>query len=699
MSEGTGISNLPAAEADAHRLDGAREVQTQLAIQRRILEAMAERDAELRSLRALLDERDEELKRLRGQLSTAADGIAMAQAAGDARTRAALRERWLRIRERLQAREQRIRELEARVAGAGAWRPAPEARDLDRPFAACTIACRNYLAQARALFASVRRHEPAARLYLLVLDGHPDEVEVDPAITVVDPAALPIPDFSAMSFKYGVVEFNTAVKPYFLSLLMREFDEEEVVYFDPDIIVMRRLDELKRDLGGASILLTPHITRPIPADGLTPSDQDIMISGAYNLGFIGVRRGEETERFLRWWEERLEDGCRIDVGNGLFTDQKWIDLVPGLFPGTRVLRDESYNVAFWNLHERQIGTEGDDYTVNGRPAAFFHISGFDPLRPDRLSKHQTRTQVEEGSGLERLLNDYAGRLARHGWEEAARIPYGYARFDDGVEIHPLLRKLYLELTPEQRAQFGDPFRTSGGKTFREWATRPRREAGGLSYFVQKVYEARIDLQEAFPDARGRDRDALVEWARTQGPIEMGYDSALVRLPDAIESGVVSEEPDFDGRPEPALPSPAGDPLHYDALVDQIRAAVDELLPPGATVLVVSRGDYRLVHLGGRQAWHFPRAENGLYAGYHPRESADAIEHLETLRNLGADFLLIPATSLWWLDFYGGFRNHLDERYEPVADRPDSCMIYDLRHPAAAPREERRERARRPRPAR
>ncbi len=639
-----------------------RDLEEQLALQRRILEAVAERDEEIRVLRRALDERS-------ACLASHPDVIR-------------LRERWLEAKERVVRLEGRIEELQD---GAVARVPAPAGSERGSParsFAACTIVCRNYLAQARALFESLREREPAARLYLLVLDAEPDTVEVDAAIEVVSPGRLPIPDFPSMSFKYGVVEFNTAVKPYFLSLLLDAYGEEEVVYFDPDILVTRRLDELRDALASSSIVLTPHITTPIPEDGLTPSEPDIMVSGAYNLGFIGLRATSETRRFLSWWARRLEDGCRIDVSHGLFTDQKWIDLVPGLFPDTTILRHPGYNVAFWNLHEREIERAEGRYLVNGLPAAFFHISGFDPRRPDLVSKHQTRTRVEPGSGLARLLEEYAARLERHGWASAREDEYGYERFADGLRVHPLLRRLYLGLDEEKRRALGDPYRDLGPTGFRAWATRPRPESGGLSYFLLELYEARVDLQEAFPDVRGRDRGAFLEWARTQGTLEMDYAPDLVREPEA-EPSSNGEHPPEEGAP--GDPFVRLEPTHYEALVDRIRHRVDASLPEGATVAVVSRGDYRLMHLGGRQAWHFPRADNGLYAGYHPRTSDDAISHLEELRASGADYLLFPATSAWWLDYYDDFHRHLDGRYARLVDDPAVCVIYalDTRPPAEA----------------
>ena len=50
---------------------------------------------------------------------------------------------------------------------------------------------------------------------------------------------------------------------------------------------------------------------------------------------------------------------------------------------------------------------------------------------------------------------------------------------------------------------------------------------------------------------------------------------------------------------------------YDALVARLRAIVSSTLPPGASVLVVSKGDQALLDLDGRRAWHFPAPKPGM----------------------------------------------------------------------------------------
>lgn len=123
------------------------------------------------------------------------------------------------------------------------------------------------------------------------------------------------------------------------------------------------------------------------------------------------------------------------------------------------------------------------------------------------------------------------------------------------------------------------------------------------------------------------------------------------------------------------PNPA-----YQKLREVIRWAVCETTPPAATVAVVSKGDEDLLKLlrdSGRQAWHFSRTANGGYAGYHPPDGRAAIAELEQLRREGAEFLLLPQSSGWWLEHYRDFMEHLDRRYAQVVRRPEICWIYSL----------------------
>jgi GT2 family glycosyltransferase len=120
---------------------------------------------------------------------------------------------------------------------------------------------------------------------------------------------------------------------------------------------------------------------------------------------------------------------------------------------------------------------------------------------------------------------------------------------------------------------------------------------------------------------------------------------------------------------------------YERLVHQIRQIVQEHVPAGARVLVVSKGDEEILQLGERQAEHFPQVAGGVYAGYYPGDSSEAIAALEQQRSRGAQFLLIPRTSVWWLDYYRDFATHLSTSYQRVVAADPACVLYDVRpHP-------------------
>jgi hypothetical protein len=116
-------------------------------------------------------------------------------------------------------------------------------------------------------------------------------------------------------------------------------------------------------------------------------------------------------------------------------------------------------------------------------------------------------------------------------------------------------------------------------------------------------------------------------------------------------------------------------LGYRHLVEQVRAAVEEHVPAGERVLVVSRGDRDLLELGDVEGAHFPQGADGGYLGHHPPDSVVALAHLEELREKGAGFLVLPATADWWLGHYEELAARLRDRCE--ATELDFCTIYRL----------------------
>jgi hypothetical protein len=135
----------------------------------------------------------------------------------------------------------------------------------------------------------------------------------------------------------------------------------------------------------------------------------------------------------------------------------------------------------------------------------------------------------------------------------------------------------------------------------------------------------------------------------------------------------------EARPRIVRSYPVVTEVEYGDIVRRIREVARTVLPEGAKVLVVSKGDDSLLELDGLEGWHFPRDTAGNYPGYHPADSGTAIGHLEDLRLAGAQYLLVPSTASWWLDYYTEFRHHLEARYRLIMQTQD-CLIFELEEP-------------------
>ena len=126
--------------------------------------------------------------------------------------------------------------------------------------------------------------------------------------------------------------------------------------------------------------------------------------------------------------------------------------------------------------------------------------------------------------------------------------------------------------------------------------------------------------------------------------------------------------------EPWHPYARREDPEYTALVQRVRQTVSDALPPGSTVLMVSKGDERLLEFDHLRAWHFPRLPDGGWKGYHPADSAEALAGLEELRAQGAAYIAFPGPMLWWLDFYDELARRLERR---ALVREDACAIFEL----------------------
>lgn len=327
-----------------------------------------------------------------------------------------------------------------------------------------TSAALNYLPKVRALCRSIKKFHPEAAVHLALADMKPEGFPApdEPFDSVLTVDSLDIPDWRGWSFMHDVVELSTAIKPFALAKLLEEPGCEKVLYFDPDMVLFSRVDDLIEGLSSANVAITPHQNKPeTTLDAVLDNEVTSLRMGVFNLGFIGVASTAEGRRFAGWWADRVYYFCRGDIRLGIFTDQKWINFAPIFFDGVWIVKSSRHNVATWNLTTRSLtGSRAEGYRVDGEPLGFYHFTGFDS------GAHRVMA-VKNALGnhaVQELIAWYERETAAEGKKPA----WAFAAFDDGTPIRTQHRLIYRD-RKDLQAAFPDPYLTdTGSLTFFEW---------------------------------------------------------------------------------------------------------------------------------------------------------------------------------------------------------------------------------------
>ena len=391
----------------------------------------------------------------------------------------------------------------------------------------CTLVSANHLAQAHVLAASVKEHEPDAQVTVLVLDTELPEHAPDRGWRAISPRQLALDEreFRIMAGIYDAYELSCALKPWLIRSLL-EF-HETALFLDSDMLVLGRLEEAFDRARRSSIVVTPHLVEP-PASCEEPNEPWILLAGTFNLGFMAVSRAAAP--FLEWWSAHLRRDCLDEPDHGYVVDQRWVALAPSYFD-LEVLRDPTWNCAYWSLARRQIEFDGNAALLDGRPVRIFHFSGYDARRPHLLTWHlegHVTLRLSENSPLARFCEAYRARLLAAGYEEHRRRPYGYDSFAGGLKLDRLARRAYrrgiLEAETGEGLEPPSPFDPDGGAAFLQWLKSPpdsRRSARVVSRYLAELHARDETVRKRFPDLVGEHAEPYLEWACTGGVREHG----------------------------------------------------------------------------------------------------------------------------------------------------------------------------------
>ena len=240
-----------------------------------------------------------------------------------------------------------------------------------------------------------------------------------------------------MSVRYDVTELCCALKPSLIAHLLNAGESGRATS-TATCACSRRSKVSSEALDAPPV---PAHPAPALAARLTTASSRASSRSCWRArSTLGSPRRASTggsERCSTWWSERLRTGSRLDPAHGMVFDQRWADLMPGLFGAVGHLARPGRELRL--LASRDAGGSNATARAPGRrrhPLRCFH---FTRLRPEPSRAPQpaidNRVALDREPVLRALCAEFTERLARtRSRRGAARWPYGFAATASGVAL-------------------------------------------------------------------------------------------------------------------------------------------------------------------------------------------------------------------------------------------------------------------------
>ncbi|MEL7061729.1 MAG: glycosyltransferase, partial [Acidobacteriota bacterium] len=443
---------------------------------------------------------------------------------------------------------------------------------------AVTVCGRNHLAKARVWAQSLTPHDPALDLVVVVVDAVHDAdgalVDEVPHATVIDGRSLGVPRFGFLALRHTTFELCAVLKPSAV-LAVLAAGAERVLFCDADLDFHAAPDALFALLERHAVVVSPHSFEPFPdpdSSGRRPTMRELSASGVLNSGLFGVRAGEAARGALERWRVIMQRPGFF--AGDTMDEQRAFNWLIAFVDDLHVLRDRSYNVAYWNLHDRSLRARaldgGSGFTVDGEPLVCFHWSGYSAADPWRLSRHDRRYSLYALPSVARLADGYARRLVAAGELETLRGAFD--RLPSGVPVDDRLRQLWRGAEPHLDVDV-DPWTDDGEAMLATAMLQPQAGTGLLPLLLHGLWLEREDFRQTWPDAP-KDPAAFIAWFAADGAAALGYQELWDRWRPTIpkREGLEQLAAMLDARPQ--LVQDLASPLGTDRprLIERLRWA-------------------------------------------------------------------------------------------------------------------------------
>lgn len=259
--------------------------------------------------------------------------------------------------------------------------------------AICFVYDAKYAHQGNIALNSAKKHNPDYTTVHITDDGSTSDADI-----ILHPNDINL----SLSNKDWMVIARVGIIEYTLTKL----DFDSCLFVDGDTYTYHNYQEIQKVLDhGHSLVVIPHLLKPLPEDNFFPQTRTMCLAGNYNSGFFGAsKKGLD---FIKWWKFQTSLWPQAVPESGLASEQGWLRFAGDFDDNVKIFRNPGYNVAYWNIKERNIEVIDDQILVDNANLVTIHFSGLKKdISPERMSIFQNRHTLSKTDIVYKLYSEY-----------------------------------------------------------------------------------------------------------------------------------------------------------------------------------------------------------------------------------------------------------------------------------------------------
>jgi len=247
----------------------------------------------------------------------------------------------------------------------------------------CTYFDKGFLLKGLALHASLIKHTPSAKLWILTFDNYTEKLLKKlklKGVTVIPLSEFEDKELLAVKNSRNKVEYIWTCTPSWVLYVLKKSKAKIVTYLDADLYFYSSVTSAVEEVGKSSILAVEH---------RFPEGREHMAKGTgrFNVAFNVFRNNETGIKCLKRWREQCLEWCYWRLEDGKLGDQMYLDEWPDLYKKELVIsKNLGVDAAPWNISQYKVSKKGSWVSINDFKLVCYHFHQFQILGPSHFSR-------------------------------------------------------------------------------------------------------------------------------------------------------------------------------------------------------------------------------------------------------------------------------------------------------------------------